>query len=153
MSRIIEHIEGEALDRLPPLEESRTGSTARALTHAAVSAALFVQATHLIAFTETGRSARLIARWRCGIRLLAFTPNPRVRSQLALVWGVETFLVPQVRHTDDMVVQVDKALLDIGRASDGERVVIVAGVPPGVPGPTNGMRVHTIGSAGPGGGV
>ena len=64
---------------------------------------LFVQATHLIAFTETGRSARLIARWRCGIRLLAFTPNPRVRSQLALVWGVETFLVPQVRHTDDMV--------------------------------------------------
>ena len=87
MSRIIEHIEGEALDRLPPLEESRTGSTARALTHAAVSAALFVQATHLIAFTETGRSARLIARWRCGIRLLAFTPNPRVRSQLALVWG------------------------------------------------------------------
>ena len=153
MSRIIEHIEGEALDRLPPLEESRTGSTARALTHAAVSAALFVQATHLIAFTETGRSARLIARWRCGIRLLAFTPNPRVRSQLALVWGVETFLVPQVRHTDDMVMQVDKALLDIGRASAGERVVIVAGVPPGVPGTTNGMRVHKIGSAGPGGGV
>ncbi len=153
MSRIIEHIEGEALDRLPPLEENRTGSTARALTHAAVSAALFVQATHLIAFTETGRSARLIARWRCGIRLLAFTPNPRVRSQLTLVWGVETFLVPQVRHTDDMVMQVDKALLDIGRASAGERVVIVAGVPPGIPGTTNGMRVHKIGSAGPGGGV
>jgi len=52
-----------------------------------------------------------------------------------------------------MVVQVDKALLDIGRATAGERVVIVAGVPPGVPGTTNGMRVHKIGSAGPGGGV
>lgn len=153
MSRIIEHVESEALDTLPPLQETATGSTARALTHAAVTSAQYVQATHLIAFTETGRSARLIARWRCSIPLLAFTPNPRVRSQLALVWGVETFLVPQVRHTDDMVMQVDKALLDIGRATAGERVVIVAGVPPGVPGTTNGMRVHKMGSAGPGGGV
>ena len=153
MSRIIEHVESEALDTLPLLQETATGSTARALTHAAVTSAQYVQATHLIAFTETGRSARLIARWRCSIPLLAFTPNPRVRSQLALVWGVETFLVPQVRHTDDMVMQVDKALLDIGRATAGERVVIVAGVPPGVPGTTNGMRVHKIGSAGPGGGV
>ncbi|MGA0209536.1 MAG: pyruvate kinase [Candidatus Nanopelagicales bacterium] len=153
MSRIIERVEDEALDRVPRLDLEVRGSTARALTKAAVDVAQYTEASHLIAFTETGRSARLIARWRCAIPLLAFTPNPRVRSQLALVWGVETFLVPQVRHTDDMVVQVDKALLDIGRASAGERVVIVAGVPPGVPGTTNGMRVHKIGSAGPGGGV
>ena len=105
------------------------------------------------AFTETGRSARLIARWRCHTKLLAFTPDPRVRSQLALVWGVETFLVPQVAHTDDMVRQVDKALLEIGRATVGERVVIVAGVPPGVPGTTNGMRVHKMGSGGTPSGV
>lgn len=153
MSRIIERVEGEALDRIPNLDLEVRGSTARALTRAAVDVARYTDATHLIAFTETGRSARLIARWRCDTPLLAFTPNPRVRSQLALVWGVETFLVPQVRHTDDMVVQVDKALLDIGRATIGERVVIVAGVPPGVPGTTNGMRVHKMGSAGPGGGV
>ena len=76
-----------------------------------------------------------------------------MRSQLALTWGVETFLVPQVRHTDDMVTQVDRALQEIDRASAGERVVIVAGVPPGVPGTTNGMRVHKMGSAGVGGGV
>jgi pyruvate kinase len=153
MSRIIERVESEALERIPPLDLEVRGSTARALTRAAVDVAQYTDATNLIAFTETGRSARLIARWRCDTSLLAFTPNPRVRSQLALVWGVETFLVPQVRHTDDMVVQVDKALLDIGRATIGERVVIVAGVPPGVPGTTNGMRVHKMGSAGPGGGV
>ncbi len=153
MSRIIKRVVGEALDRVPQLDLEVHGSTARAVTRAAVDVAQYTEASHLIAFTETGRSARLISRWRCAIPLLAFTPNPRVRSQLALVWGVETFLVPQVRHTDDMVVQVDKALLDIGRASAGERVVIVAGVPPGVPGTTNGMRVHKMGSAGPGGGV
>jgi pyruvate kinase len=153
MARIIEHIESEALETLPTLNLSHSRSTAWALTHAAVNVAKDIDAGHLIAFTETGRSARLIARWRCPTKLLAFTPNPRVRSQLALVWGVETFLVSQVQHTDDMVVQVDKALLEIGRASIGERVVIVAGVPPGVPGTTNGMRVHKIGSASRGGGV
>jgi len=153
MSRIIEHVETWALHQLPSLSDPWTGSTARALTHAAVDVAEGVDATHLIAFTETGSSARLIARWRRRTPLLAFTPNPRVRSQLSLVWGVETFLVPQVEHTDDMVVQVDKALLDIGRATYGDRVVIVAGVPPGVPGTTNGMRVHKMGSAGKGGGV
>ncbi len=153
MSTIIEHLEAEALDRIPPLQDAPTGSTARALTHAAVDVAVGTGSTYLIAFTETGRSARLISRWRAYTPLLAFTPNPRVRSQLSLTWGVETFLVPQVSHTDDMVAQVDKALLDIGRASVGERVVIVAGVPPGVAGTTNGMRVHKMGTAGHGGGV
>jgi pyruvate kinase len=146
-------VEGEALHRLPPLPEDPPGSTAMALTAAACDVARSVGATYLIAFTETGLSGRLVARWRSATPLLTFTPNPRVRSQLALVWGVETFLAPQVRHTDDMVVQVDRALLEIGRATLGERVVIVAGVPPGIPGTTNGMRVHRMGSAGDGGGV
>lgn len=153
MGRIIEHIEKQALGDLPVLPSSDVLSTARALTRAAVNVASDIDAAQLIAFTETGRSARLISRWRSATPLLAFTPNPRVRSQLALVWGVETFLVPQVAHTDDMVRQVDRALLDIGRAQLGERVVIVAGVPPGIPGTTNGMRVHKMGSAGPGSGV
>lgn len=153
MASIIEHVEGEALDQLPGLKDMREGSTARSLTHAAVVVAEDIDASYLIAFTETGLSARLISRWRRLAPILAFTPNQRVRSQLALVWGVETFLGPQPQHTDDMVVQVDRALLDIGRATIGERVVIVAGVPPGVPGTTNGMRVHRIGSAGPGGGI
>ena len=153
MARIIAHVEDNALDRLTPLPADPPGSTARALTKAAVDVAGAVSAASLIPFTETGSSARLIARWRAQVPILAFTPNPRVRSQLALVWGVETFLVPPVMHTDDMVVQVDRALLDIGRVTYGDRVVIVAGVPPGIPGTTNGMRVHLIGSGGKGGGV
>lgn len=167
MGRIISHVEDEALHKLPVLHDRHEGpegriddvlaalsnspvrgSTAKALTRAAVDVGDAVGATNLIAFTETGLSARLMSRWRSRTPLLAFTPNARVRSQLALVWGVETFLVPNVRHTDDMVVQVDRALLDIGRATPGERVVIVAGVPPGVPGTTNGMRVHLMGSGG-----
>ena len=153
MSRIIQHVEENGLERLAPLPPDAPGSTAKALTKGAVDVARAVSAASLIPFTETGSSARLIARWRTPAPILAFTPNPRVRSQLALVWGVETFLVPTVSHTDDMVVQVDRALLEIGRVTYGDRVVIVAGVPPGIPGTTNGMRVHLIGSGGKGGGV
>lgn len=163
MARIIAHVEENALDRLPELPRDPRvdgpdngsnvvgrGSTAKSVTHAAVDVAKGIGAKSVIAFTETGLSARLIARWRGAMPLMAFTPNARVRSQLALTWGVETFLVPQVAHTDDMVVQVDRALLDIGRVSYGEKVVIVAGVPPGIPGTTNGMRVHMMGSGGAG---
>ena len=155
MGRIIGHVESQALDRLPALSDPWTGSTARAVTHAAVDVADGVDATHLIAFTETGSSARLISRWRHRTPLLAFTPDPRVRSQLSLVWGVETFLVPPVHHTDEMAIQIDETLLGSQRAVPGDRIVLVGGVPPGVPGTTNGMRVHKMGYSGqrPGSGV
>ncbi|MEY3697115.1 MAG: pyruvate kinase [Actinomycetota bacterium] len=146
MARIIEHVEDEALDRLPKLKKDPTTSTARAVTHAATVVAQAVDASFLVAFTETGLSARLTSRHRNKTPLLAFTSVPRTRSQLALVWGVETFLVKPVQHTDEMVSQLDKALLDINRATIGEKIVLVAGVPPGIPGTTNGMRVHVIGS-------
>jgi pyruvate kinase len=69
-----------------------------------------------------------------------------VRSQLALCWGVETFVVPGVSHTDAMIEQVDRALLSLSRCSRGDLVVIVAGTPPGAVGSTNMMRVHRLGT-------
>lgn len=146
MSRIIEHVEGEALERLPHLDDDAAGSTAKALCEAAVHVAGHVEAVSIVAFTETGGSVRLAARHRSRTQILAFTPNPRVRSQLSLVWGTETFLVPPVSHTDEMVRQLDRVLLELGRGQVDDRVVVIAGVPPGVPGSTNGMRVHRLGS-------
>ena len=55
--------------------------------------------------------------------------------------------MPPARHTDEMVRQVESALLDIGRGQKGDKVVIVAGSPPGTPGRTNALRVHRIGDA------
>ena len=145
MSRIIEHIEANALGQLPHLPYQQEADTGLVLTWAATEIGASLKARYLAAFTETGRSARALARHRKSTPLLAFTPNPRVRSLLSLVWGIETFLVPSVRHTDDMVEQLEAALLASGRAMIGEKIVIVAGVPPGVPGSTNGLRVHTMG--------
>jgi len=88
-----------------------------------------------------------MSRLRSPIPLLAFTPEQSVRSQLALSWGVETFLTPFVADTDEMVLQVDRLLLELGRAVRGDLVVIVAGSPPGIAGSTNALQVHRIGDA------
>jgi pyruvate kinase len=79
--------------------------------------------------------------------MLAFTPLESTLGQLTLTWGIKPFLVPAVRHTDQMAQQVDEALLGRGRCAEGDTVVIVAGSPPGIPGSTNGLRVHHVGDA------
>ena len=118
-----------------------------ALAAAAIDVAVDVQASALVAFTQTGATARRLARHRPAVPILAFTPEPVVRSQLALSWGVETFIVPTVATTDEMVRQVDEAVQVTGRARIGDPVVVVAGTPPGQPGTTNTVRVHRIGDA------
>ena len=100
-----------------------------------------------MAFTQSGDSAKRMSRLRGPIPILAFTPLPAVRSQLALTWGVETFKTQPVEHTDEMVRQVDEQLLQIGRVTEGDLVVIIAGSPPGSPGSTNALRIHRMGDA------
>ncbi len=79
--------------------------------------------------------------------IVACTPLEAIAHQLTTSWGVETMLTPQYRHTDEMVLGVDRLLLAAGRAERGDSVVIVAGSPPGIPGSTNPVRVHRIGDA------
>ncbi len=146
MARIIEATETQALERIPPVGGQPT-TKGGAIARAAVAVAAQLQPVALVAFTETGRSPRALARYRSPVSLLAFTPSPEVRNQLCLSWGVETFLVEPVRHTDDMVRQVDAKLLQMGRCEAGDEIVIVAGSPPGIPGSTNAMRVHRMGDA------
>jgi pyruvate kinase len=146
MARIIETTEDQGLERIAPLG-TRPSTKGGAVTFAAAQVGELLDVSFLVAFTQSGDSARRMSRLRSRIPLLAFTPDPAVRSQLALSWGVETFLTVSVEHTDEMVKQVDESLLSIGRCGRGEQVVIVAGSPPGIPGSLNAMRVHRIGDA------
>ncbi|ADD43460.1 pyruvate kinase [Stackebrandtia nassauensis DSM 44728] len=116
-----------------------------ALTSAASKVARAVDAKALVAFSQTGDTVRRLARLHCPLPLLAFTPEPKTRGQLALSWGVESHEVAYVDHTDDMFDQVDQAVFSLGKANVGDLVVIVAGSPPGTPGSTNTLRVHRIG--------
>ncbi|MFD6064255.1 pyruvate kinase alpha/beta domain-containing protein, partial [Rhodococcus wratislaviensis] len=104
-----------------------------------------LNATALVAFTQSGDTVRRLARLHTPLPLLAFTPVPQVRHELALTWGTETFLVDPVESTDEMIRQVDTALLRLGRYRRGDLVVIVAGSPPHTVGSTNLIHVHRIG--------
>jgi pyruvate kinase len=146
MARIVAAAELDSLHAEPSLARVPT-TTGGAITRAAAEVGAIVGATALVAFTMSGETARRLARYRSPIPLLAFTPQPATRSQLALSWGVETFIVPPVRHTDEMVRQVETALIETGRCRTGDKIVIVAGSPPGTPGRTNALRVHCIGDA------
>jgi pyruvate kinase len=146
MSRIIAAVERQGVDLMaaPPGMPHTTGG---AIARAASEVGGQIGAKFLVAFTKSGDSARRLSRYRSAIPLLAFTPELATRSQLALSWGVEAFVVPFVDHTDEMVMQVDKALLELVRCERGDPIVIIAGSPPGLPGSTNAMRVHRIGDA------
>ena len=146
MARIVVAAEDNSLRAEHSLTRMPT-TTGGAIARAAAEVGAIVGAKALVAFTMTGETARRLARYRSPIPLLAFTTEPAVRSQLALTWGVETFIVPAVRHTDDMVHQVDSALVRLGRCAIGDKIVIVAGSPPGSPGKTNALRVHRMGDA------
>jgi pyruvate kinase len=145
MARIIGAAEEGALGRLPPLV-APTATEQDAIAMAADRVAQTLNARALVAFTQSGATARRLAGRRSPIPLLAFTPVQAVRSQLSLTWAVETFIVPAVGHTDDMVTQVERAMLDLGRGQTGDIVVIVAGSPPGQAGTTNMLRVHHLGA-------
>ena len=144
MARIIEAAEHDWPFSPPASAPETTGA---AIARAAGEVGAAVGARALVAFTMTGETARRLARYRSPIPLLAFTTESATRSQLALTWGAETFLVPSVAHTDDIIRQVEATLRDIGQYADGGVVVIVAGSPPGTPGRTNSLRVHRIGDA------
>jgi pyruvate kinase len=144
MARIIEAAEQDWPFSPPASAPDTTGS---AIARAAGEVGAAVGARALVAFTMTGETVRRLARYRSPIPLLAFTTESATRSQLALTWGAETFLVPPVAHTDDMVGQVEAALREITRCQVGDLVVVVAGSPPGTPGRTNALRVHRIGDA------
>ncbi|MFE3444941.1 pyruvate kinase [Nocardia sp. NPDC059180] len=143
MARIVHAVETEST-RVPPL--THVPRTKRGvISYAARDIGERLNAKALVAFTQSGDTVRRLARLHTPLPLLAFTPLPEVRSQLALTWGTETFIVPTVDSTDAMIKQVDQALLSMNRYQKGDLVVIVAGSPPGTVGSTNLIHVHRIG--------
>ena len=146
MARIIEKTETDALHLIPALlHNPRTKGGA--ITKAATEVGQVIGAKVLATFTKSGDSARRMSRLRSNIPVVALTPDETTYRQLALSWGVEPFITPLVKTTDEMVKQVDAILIEEKRVTKGEAIMIVAGSPPGIPGSTNAMRVHIIGDA------
>ncbi|MDO5671846.1 MAG: pyruvate kinase [Actinomycetaceae bacterium] len=144
MARICESTEeqgGERIAQLVTFPHSRPG----VITKSAVDIGELTDARYIVTFTTSGDSTRRMSRLRSPISHLALTPHQDTCNQLALVWGVQSFRVPAVKHTDDMIWQCDQLLQAKQIAEPGDEIVVVAGMPPGTPGSTNSIRIHTIG--------
>ncbi len=143
MARIIRSVE-EVGVHVPGLRHNPR-TVGGAIAKAAKDVGDALGATALVAFTQTGDTARRLSRLQPSQRILVFTPDENVQRQLALLWGAEAYLVWTVRTTDEMVRQVDSALVQRGVCRPDDLVVVVAGTPPETPGATNTVRVHHIG--------
>jgi pyruvate kinase len=143
MRRIIAAAEAEDLTGVP--DHGGPTTVQEAIARAAAETAARLGAHALVAYTRTGSTALQLASHRQPVPLYAFTSEPSVRSRLSIVWGIETFVVSDVRTTDEMVAQVTRSMLEIGRGEPGDLIVMVAGTPPGAAGSTNSLRVHRLG--------
>ncbi len=147
MSRIARHTE-EALEYKNILQDlSRTikKTVTDAISYSTCHIAYELDADAIITATQSGHTARMVSKYRPKAPIVAVTSNRRVATRLTLTWGVQTVISPPAKSTDDMLVSAVNASLEEKMISDGNLVVITAGVPVGVSGTTNLLRVETVG--------
>ncbi len=142
MARIVEEAERSPPARVRPALDGTEVSPG--IAAAAVEAARSVGARVIVAYTESGYTARLVAAFRPPVPILALTPNERVVHQLALAWGMEAHRVPRLRSTDAVMSRARAEVRRRGLADPGQRMAIVAGVPLNEPGNTNVLTVQPV---------
>ena len=125
-----------AVDHIHPITD--------AIGEATASIADQLGARLIATMTQSGYTARQIARKRPRQPIVAFTPNASVARQLALVWGATPFVVPDCPSTDEMIATVSQTLVARGEVGDGDLIVITGGIPAGGGGKTNFLKVHRI---------
>ncbi len=151
-ARMMARIALEAESSLRPaaaLEPARAAGAGEAeiVAVAACQAALAARAAAIVVFTTSGRSARLVARQRPRVPVCAFTTEPAVARQLAVIYGVRPVQARRLDSTDEMVAQMDAVLLELGWLKAGDTVVFVSGQPIGRAGTTNMMKLHRVGES------
>ena len=144
MSRIAVKVEA-ALPQLAagaPFERASTFPDV--ISEAACRAASGVRARAIVAFTQSGFTARLLAKYRPEVPVLAFSPSDTVRRRLCLYWGVVPKAIRPIQHTHEMVEEIEALLLAENAVQVDDALVIVAGVPLFVRGTTNLIKLHRV---------
>lgn len=151
MARIIGETEQEGVPfrrPLPSADRQYKVGFAHTTARIACEAAAQTQARFIACFTESGRTARLVAKYRPQAPVIAFCSNATTRRKLAITWGVRTDELDVAGEVEVMVERVEQRLLESGLVDEGDRVVIIFGAPVGITGHTNSMRLHVIGAKG-----
>ncbi|MBF0542804.1 MAG: pyruvate kinase [Candidatus Riflebacteria bacterium] len=114
------------------------------IAHSACEAAVDAKAKAIVTFTHSGNTARNISKYHPPVSIIAMTPVESTCRRLALSWGVESILVPDLRNTDAMIGYAETVLKGGKFFSSGDIIMIVAGVPLGVKGNTNMIKLHKV---------
>lgn len=147
MARIARRAEA-ALPYDQILRQKRKGlarTVTDAISHATCSSAHDLEAAAILTSTETGHTAKMVSKYRPKAPVIAVTPEASVLRKLALIWGVQPLLVGRTTDTDSMIAAAIEVSLSANLIKPGDLVVITAGVPVGVHGTTNLLKVHTVG--------
>jgi pyruvate kinase len=126
--------------------ETRARSVTDAISHATCTVAEELGAQAIITATESGHTTRMVARYRPETPIIAATPNRRVLRKMSLVWGATPVYIEPTKDTDDLFNRAIDTALAHSCVKEGDMVVITAGIPAGVPGTTNMVKVHTVGN-------
>ncbi|KAF0194588.1 MAG: pyk [Bacillota bacterium] len=147
MARIAERTE-----RALPYEEYRTHrfvspspTVTNAISHATVQAAAELCAAAIVTSTQSGWTARMVSKYRPNAPIVAVTTDAQAARRLNLVWGVYPVMGEHISTTDEMMEVAVLRSLQAGYIKNGDLVVITAGIPVGVPGTTNLLKVHVVG--------
>lgn len=147
MARIAETTERDIdyTNRFHHRSDHESENITDAISHAAVATALGLNADAILTVTKTGSTARFLAKFRPGCPIISCTTDERTRRQLNLSWGIRSLLAEEKSGTDELFAHAVERAMAAGLLKDGDLVVLTAGVPLGVSGTTNMLRVHTVG--------
>lgn len=124
--------------------EEVTAQTDDAISYAACQIAQRLRAACIVAYTSSGITALRVSKYRPKVPIIAITPNSDITRRLALSWGIEPHLVTEPINADMMFQEAAKIAFNTSLAKQGELVVITAGIPTGIPGNTNVVKVHQV---------
>ena len=125
--------------------DSTASTTTDAISHATVQVADELGAAAILTSTQSGSTARMVAKYRPQAPVVAVTTQAGIARRMSLYWGVHPVLGDVINSTDELMDNAVKRSLEEGFIRNGDLVVITAGIPVGVPGTTNLLRVHVVG--------
>lgn len=123
---------------------TNTKSIADSVSHGVFQVALDVEAKAIVTMTQSGSTARMVSKYRPPVPIFALTQFRTIQRQLNLVWGVSPLLSSESISTDEMFSDAEQKLKKLGVVDQGDRIVLSAGVPIGVPGTTNLLKVMVV---------
>jgi len=145
VSRIIRDVEHELSEGRSYMGwEPEETDIADAVTAAACRAAEILNASAIVAYTQTGSTAMRLSKHRPRTRILAITPSEKIRRRVEIFWGIGSALIEEVVETDMVVSNSEKVVKKEGLAKKGDIIVITFGTPIGVAGSTNLMNIIKI---------